>query len=110
MTAEHDDLRWCWTEPHSRQAGSSVDATAGFRACPQQGTDFAPATSRAAQRRVDSLQPAPHWRSQIFIEPPFEWLSFAPEDRWRTLLTPAMKRKLRGGGLGFEPYRKGAKG
>ncbi len=42
--------------------------------------------------------------------PRFEWLSFAPEDRWRTLLTPAMKRKLRGGGLGFEPYRKGAKG
>jgi hypothetical protein len=42
--------------------------------------------------------------------PRFEWLSFAPEDCWRTLLTPAMKRKLRGGGLGFEPYRKGAKG
>lgn len=42
--------------------------------------------------------------------PRFEWLSFAREDRWRTPLTPAMKRKLRGGGLGFEPYRKGAKG
>ena len=56
-SAEHDDLRWCWNEPHSRQAGSSVDATAGFRACPQQGTDFPPATSRAAQRGVDSLRP-----------------------------------------------------
>ena len=72
MTAEHDDLRWCWTEPHSRQARSSVDATAGFRACPQQGTDFAPATSRAAQRGVDSLQPAPHLRSQFLIEPPMD--------------------------------------
>ena len=47
-TAEYDDLRWCWNEPHSRQIRSSVDASPGFSACPQQGTDFAPATSRAA--------------------------------------------------------------
>jgi len=41
--------------------------------------------------------------------PRFEWLSFDPKDRWRTLLTPAMKRALRGDGMGLEPYRKGGK-
>ena len=41
--------------------------------------------------------------------PRFEWLSFATTDRWRTLLTPAMKHALRGAGMGLEPYRKGGK-
>jgi len=41
--------------------------------------------------------------------PRFEWLSFDPKDRWRTLLTPAMKRALREDGPGLEPYRRGGK-
>lgn len=41
--------------------------------------------------------------------PRFEWLSFDPKDRWRALLTPEMKRQLRGDGMGLEAYRAGAR-
>ena len=42
--------------------------------------------------------------------PRFEWLSFDPKDRWRALLTPELKRRLRGEGLGLEAYRRGGAG
>lgn len=41
--------------------------------------------------------------------PRFEWLSFDPKDRWRALLTPEMKRRIRGEGLGLEAYRRGGR-
>ena len=39
--------------------------------------------------------------------PRFEWLSFDRKDRWRPLLTPEMKRQVRGEGPGLPPYRRG---
>jgi len=38
--------------------------------------------------------------------PRFEWLSFDPKDRWRPLLTAAMKKQLRGEGTGLPPYQR----
>lgn len=40
--------------------------------------------------------------------PRFEWLSFDTKDRFRPLLTPAMKATLAGAGLGLPPYARPA--